>query len=337
VIPGLPLTALAPMQRITDLPFMRVIAEYGPPDYFFTEYFRIHPAWNLEKSILQSITENRTGRPVFAQIMGEDVSLMRRAVAELGKYPIAGVDLNMGCPVPAIYKRNVGGGLLRDPEKVDEVLGALRAATRGLFTVKMRVGFESPAHFDRILALINQHSVDLLSLHGRTVMERYNGDVHYDLIAHAVRVVKCPVLANGNITSAEKAARVLAETGAAGVMLGRHAIRNPFIFRQCRERFQGLPLTPVSLLDIRGYVEKLYRAMYIDGMPVSAQVNATKRFLNFVGTSVDPRGMFIHDMRRANTDQELFAVCDRYLTRRGAEPFELEPFSGVLARPNCES
>ncbi len=203
--------------------------------------------------------------------------------------------------------------------------------------MKMRIGFESHAHFDRILALINQHSVDLLSLHGRTVMERYNGDVHYDLIAHAVRVVKCPVLANGNITSAEKAARVLGETGAAGVMLGRHAIRNPFIFRQCRELFQGLPLTRVSLLDIRGYVEKLYRAMYIDGMPASAQVNATKRFLNFVGTSVDPSGMFIHDMRRTNTDQELFAVCDRYLTRRGAEPFELEPFSGVLARPNCES
>lgn len=119
------------MQRITDLPFMRVIAEYGAPDYFFTEYFRIHPAWNLEKSILQSITENRTGRPIFAQIMGEDVSLMRRAVAELVKYPIAGVDLNMGCPVPAIYRRNVGGGLLRDPEKSTKCWGRCARRRRG--------------------------------------------------------------------------------------------------------------------------------------------------------------------------------------------------------------
>src|ERR1051325_8114823 len=101
----------------------------------------------------------------------------------------------------------------------------------------MRIGFDSTENYERILALINKHSVDLLSVHGRTVKEGYRSDVHYDFIGHAARAVHCPVLANGNVSSADKAATVLAESGATGVMIGRHAIRNPWIFRQCRERF----------------------------------------------------------------------------------------------------
>ncbi len=239
ITPGQPLTALAPMQDVTDLPFMRVMAHYGAPDYFFTEFFRVHAQSRPEKHILRSIVENQTGRPVFAQLIGEEIAHMVRTVKELLKYPIAGIDLNMGCPAPKIYKKNVGGGLLRDPAKIDELIGSLRDAVPGLFTVKMRIGFDSTENYQRVLELINKHGVDLLSVHGRTVKEGYRSEVHYDFIAHAARTVRCPVLANGNITSADKAATVLTETGAAGVMIGRHAIRNPWIFRQTRELFAG--------------------------------------------------------------------------------------------------
>ena len=148
---GQPLTALAPMQDVTDLPFMRVAAHYGAPDYFFTEFFRVHSQSRPEKHILRSIVENKTGRPVFAQLIGEHVPDMVRTVKELLKYPIAGIDLNLGCPAPKIYKKNVGGGLLRDPAKIDELLGALRAAVPGLFTVKMRIGFDSTENYERVL------------------------------------------------------------------------------------------------------------------------------------------------------------------------------------------
>src|SRR5688572_5553517 len=211
IAPDMPLTALAPMQDVTDLPFMRVMAHYGAPDYFFTEFFRVHGQSRPEKHILRSITENRTGRPVFAQLIGEHVPDMVRTVKELLKYPIAGIDLNMGCPAPKIYKKNVGGGLLRDPAKIDELIGSLRDAVPGLFTVKMRIGFDSTENYDPILALINKHSVNLLSVHGRTVKEGYRSEVHYDFIGHAARAVRCPVLANGNIASAAKAAAVLTE------------------------------------------------------------------------------------------------------------------------------
>lgn len=335
--PGQPLTALAPMQDVTDLAFMRVMAHYGAPDYFFTEFFRVHAQSRPEKHILRSIDENTTGRPVFAQLIGEDLAHLERTVVELLRHPIAGIDLNLGCPAPKVYKKNVGGGLLREPDKIAAILAQLRAAVPGLFTVKMRIGFADTENFDRILELMNEHRVDLLSVHGRTVKEMYRSDVHYDFIARAVARVRCPVLANGNVTSAARAAAIVGETSAAGVMIGRHAIRNPWIFRQCREQFAGQPVTRITLGDVREYVERLYRATEVPGLAERYHVNKMKKYLNFVGQSVDPTGGFLHDMRRAQTETELFAVCDRHLLADAAREFAAEPYAGVIARPNCET
>ena len=325
------------MQDVTDLAFMRVMAHYGAPDYFFTEFFRVHAQSRLEKHILRSIDENETGRPVFAQLIGEDLVHLARSATELLRHPVAAIDLNMGCPAPKVYKKNVGGGLLRDPQKIDEILGCLRQTVPGLFTVKMRIGFEDTAHFERILDLINKHDVDLLSLHGRTVKEMYRSEVHYDYIARAVQRVKCPVLANGNVTSAATAVRVLGETKAAGVMIGRHAIRNPWIFRQCREAFAQKPVTPVTLGEVRDYIARLYDATRHEGIPERAHVNKMKKYLNFVGQSVDATGAFLHDMRRAETSEQLFALCDRHLLSEPNKIFADEPYPGVIARPNCET
>jgi tRNA-dihydrouridine synthase len=308
IAPGTPLTALAPMQDVTDLAFMGVIAHYGAPDYFFTEFFRVHAQSRLEKHILRAIDENTTGRPVFAQMIGEDLQHLARSAIELLAHPVAGVDLNMGCPAPKVYKKNVGGGLLRDPAKIDEILGVLRQAIPGRFTVKMRIGFEDTTHFERILDLINKHDVDLLS-----------------------------VLANGNITSSTTAVRVLGQTRAAGVMIGRHAIRNPWIFRQCREAFANQPVTAITLGDVREYVERLYRATQVVGLDERIHVNKMKKYLNFVGQSVDGTGEFLHDMRRTESEAQLFAVCDQHLLREPKKLFSHEPYPGVIARPNCET
>jgi tRNA-dihydrouridine synthase B len=336
VVPGLPLLALAPMQNVTDLSFMRVIAHYGAPDYFFTEYFRVHPQSRLDKHILRSIDENESGRPIFAQLIGHDPELLAKTALDLLAHPVAGVDLNLGCPAPFIYKQNVGGGLLRDPGRVSEILAALRAALPGLFTVKMRIGFDSLEHFETMLELVERHRVDLLSLHGRTVLEGYRSEVHYDAIARAVRSVSCPVLANGNVTSAARALRVLAETSARGVMIGRHAIRNPWIFRQCRAAFAGQEIPTVTLGDVREYIERLYRTIYDHFAPAELNVTRLKRYLNFVGTSVDAEGGFLFEMRRVQGERALFEVCDRYLLANPDAPMPLEPYPGVLARPKCE-
>ena len=333
---GQPITALAPMQDVTTLPFMSVISEIGSPDYFFTEYFRVHLQSNLEKHILESITRNRTGRPVFAQMIGEHIEHLKRVTKDLLKHNVAGIDLNMGCPAPTVYKKKCGGGLLKEPEKVDRILGSLRDVIPGLFTVKMRIGFEDTQNFEDILNLVNKHGIDLLSVHGRTVKEKYKSQVHYDSIKTAVEICDCPVLANGDVSSALKSREILNYTGAAGIMIGRHAIRNPWIFSQIREyestgRIRRIPLQEVFL-----YVQSLYDALKKPWITDKAQVNKMKKFLNFIGQGVDPDGQFIHLARRVQSERELFEILDRFMLSGSERYFADEPYEGLVARPNCE-
>jgi len=202
--PG-PVLALAPMQEVTDLPFWRVMARYGGADVYYTEYFRVHSTSNLEKSILKSITENPTGRPVVAQMIGNDIPALVRTAKELQQYPVAAIDLNLGCPAPVVYRKCAGGGLLRERERIHAILGSLREAIGIAFTVKSRTGFESANAYDDLLEVFGRHPIDLLTIHGRTVAEMYRSEVRYDLIERAARAMPCPVLANGNVYSAAKA------------------------------------------------------------------------------------------------------------------------------------
>jgi tRNA-dihydrouridine synthase B len=330
-------TALAPMQDVTDVCFMNTIASYGCPDYFFTEYFRVHESSRLEKHILRAITENDTGRPIFAQMIGESIPDLVRTAKLLVRYPIAGIDLNMGCPAPKIYRKNVGGGLLRDPDKIDRILGELRAAVNGRLTVKMRIGFEDTSNFDRVLDSIDRHQIDMLSLHGRTVKEMYHGDVHYDLIAHAVKCLRCPVLANGNVTSAASAIAILDQTQAAGVMVGRSAIRNPWIFKQIREALAGEPVSSVTLAQVRDYIDRLYQMPKVQAIQDKSRISHLKMYLNYIGQGVDPGGVFLRDMRKAQTEAELFGVCDRQLLTYPDRLFAASPYQGLWARPKAEA
>lgn len=316
-----PLLALAPMQDITDLPFWSFISRYGGPDVYFTEYFRVHPTSHLEKDILRSVTENPTGKPVIAQMIGNDIASLVRTAELLQRHRIAGVDLNLGCPAPIVYRKCAGGGLLREPERVDAILGALRGAISEVkFTVKTRLGFENRDDFDRLLAIFQKHQPDILTVHGRTVREMYGPVVHYDLIARAVETVKTPVLANGNVDSAESALRVLELTGARGLMIGRGAIRNPWVFDQIRQATRGLPIFRPKASDLLEYIGALYEAVKPSNLRAEAHVQKMKKYLNFIAVGVDSEGRFLHEIRRVTTEKEFFATCERFLGHK-AEAF----------------
>jgi tRNA-dihydrouridine synthase B len=326
-----PILALAPMQDVTDLPFWKLMAAYGGADVYYTEYFRVHPTSNLEKPILKSITENPTGRPAIAQMIGNDIPSLVRTARELQQHPIVAVDLNLGCPAPIVYRKCAGGGLLREPKRVDAILGALREAIAIKFTVKTRIGFDSPEVFDELLTIFARHSLDLLTVHGRTVKEMYGSEVHYDLIARAVDAVPCPVLANGNVYSAHKASEILQGTGARGLMIGRGAIRNPWLFGQIRARQQGeLPFIP-SGRDVLQYVRALFESVRPPGLEAPWHVQKMKKYLNFIGLGVEPSGEFLHHIRRVSTEAEFFRVCQAYLDH--AEPMSLEPQNAPISAP----
>jgi tRNA-dihydrouridine synthase B len=323
-----PLLALAPMQDVTDLAFMTLMARYGGPDIYWTEYLRVHAVSTPEKWIVKSIKENATGRPIVAQMIGNDIPALIRTAKFLEKLPIAAIDLNLGCPAPVVYKKCAGGGLLREPARVDAILGALREAVTIPFTVKTRIGFDSPAVFDELLPIFARHSLDLLTVHARTVLEMYRSEVHYDFIARAVAAMPCPVLANGNVYSAAKAAEVLRLTGARGLMIGRGAIRNPWLFTQIRQHQRGEPLFVPTGREVLGYIHALYDAVCTPGVRESAQVQKMKKYLNYLGLAVDADGKFLHQIRRVTTRAEFFRVCEEFLDHDQAMP--LEPFQLAL-------
>ncbi len=313
--------ALAPMQDVTTLEFMRVIHRYGGPEVYWTEFFRVHGDSRPEKWILDSITKNPTGRPVIAQMIGNDIPALVRNAKLLQQFPVAAIDLNLGCPAPIVYRKCAGGGLLREPQRIDAILGALRAAVTIPFTVKTRIGFESPDEFDALLKIFTKHAIDLLTVHARTVVQMYRPGVRYDLIAQAARELKCPVMANGNVFSAAQAKALLAETGARGLMIGRGAIRNPWLFDQIRAELRGEKVQLPTGRELLAYIHELWENEITPGVKESAQVQRMKKFTNFIGEGI--AGSFLHDIRRVETTADFWRVCDEFLDH--SQPLTLEP------------
>lgn len=313
------------MQDVTDLPFMRLMARYGGADLYYTEYFRVHATSHLEPPILRSIDENPTGRPIVAQMIGNDIPALVRTARELQQHPVAAIDLNLGCPAPVVYRKCAGGGLLRELPQVDAILGALREAVTIPLTVKTRIGFEDANGFDRLLDVLAQHALDMVTVHGRTVREMYRSAVHYDFIARAVDRLDCPVLANGNVSSGRRGLAILEETGARGLMIGRGAIRNPWIFHQFRQARNGEAIFCPRGHDVLRYVQDLFETLKPEQIREVAHVQKMKKYMNFLGLGVDSQGQFLHEIRRAGTAAEFFAICETHLNHDG--PMPLEPFA----------
>lgn len=308
-----PALVLAPMQEITRLPFMRVLARRGAPDVFVTEYFRVHSASRLDPTLLRAITEHATGRPVLAQLIGDDLPSLIRAARGLATYPCAGIDLNLGCPAPIVCRKNAGGGLLRDPERLRRLLGDLRAAIPGRFTVKTRLGYADAAEFPTLLEIFRASGIDALTIHARTVKQSYHGAVATGWVRAAVAVMPCPVIANGNIVDVATAREFHRRTGAAGLMVGRGAIRNPWIFAQLLAAWEGTAAPQPSHRDLLAYIGELCdetAAAAVDYCPLG-HVQRMKRTLIYVCHGLADG--FEYELRRCRTPDQLHEICRRHL------------------------
>jgi tRNA-dihydrouridine synthase len=162
----------------------------------------------------------------------------------------------------------------------------------------------------------------------------YRPGVRYDLIAQAARSLRCPVLANGNVYSAEQALAVLGQTGARGLMIGRGAIRNPWLFRQIRQCQRGETVTPPTGRDVLAYIRQLWESQVTPEAKESAQVQRLKKFMNFIGEGVPPAEQFLHEIRRVDTRHDFFRVCESYLDHdcpMSLAPGEAPPVAAVTS------
>ena len=308
-----PALVLAPMQDVTDLPFMRVIARRGAPDWFVTEYFRVHPESCLNRYILRSIVENETGRPVFAQMIGRDLPSLVRTARELAKHPVAGIDLNLGCPAPIVCRKDAGGGLLRNPEAVNRLIGSLRDAIPGKFTVKTRLGYTTADEFPGLLEIFRSHAIDGLTIHGRTVVERYQTPVHPDFVQMAVQHDALPGDRQRQCRGRGDRA-CLSRPNRRGGLDGRPR-RDPqsVDFLTTGGRVHLGESSAPTYRDLWEYVLELYDEIARETPKFNplAHVQRMKKTLAYISHGLE--GEFEYDMRRAKTPEEFQEICRRHL------------------------
>ena len=302
---------------------MKVMAHFGGPDIYVTEYFRVHIHSKLDQYILKSIDENPTGRPIYAQMIGQDIPSLVRSAKELIQHPVQGVDLNLGCPAPIVCRKDAGGGLLRDPQKIDQILGALRETIPPPFefTVKTRVGYYSESEFDNLLKIFQKHEIDSLAVHGRTVKERYQTPVHHNEIKRAVDLLKCPVYANGNVVDASTGLAYQKKTGAAGLMIGRGAIRSPWLFSQLRSAFLNQPIFQPTHKNLLEYISILWEetaSEFHTPFDETKHVHKMKRYMNYISQGIDSN--FEHEIRRVKSKDEFFSTCNSHLNNNNLIP-----------------
>ncbi|MFZ9659100.1 MAG: tRNA dihydrouridine synthase [Arcobacteraceae bacterium] len=227
-----PLVVLAPLAGYTDLPFRNVAKKFGV-DLTISEMISSNALAYANERTIKMTEKSPNENPYIVQISGSKIDMIRMAVEQLNEFDwIDGIDLNCGCPAPKVFHHGSGSNLLGDLPRLQAILGTIKKYSNKKYTtVKVRIGITEKIPYD-IARAVEDAGADMISVHGRTKAGAYKSEVDYDAIKIIKDAVKIPVIANGDITSYQKAKDVLAHTGADGVMIGRGAVGSPWIFHQ---------------------------------------------------------------------------------------------------------
>lgn len=258
---------LAPMQGLTNRALRALFIDRVRPDVVFTEFVRVKASAkkNITENDRREATGVHGGVPLVVQLIGTDTEALLAAADTVQELGAGHLNINLGCPYGRMTSRTAGGALLREPTALAVMLARLRQAIRGSFSVKVRAGFDDPEQIYSLLPLFADSGIDFLVVHPRTVKQMYAGSADHRITAEVVRRTSLPVIANGDIFSEGVGRRVLAETGAAGLMLGRGAIADPLLFERLRGGAPGEPDPEARLAELRDYLRDLlgrYRELF---------------------------------------------------------------------------
>ena len=231
---------LAPMAGVTDGAFRTVCREFGAA-LTYTEMVSAMALYYGDKKTEGLLKIDESQRPCFAQIFGSEPRIMAFAAKKAQSIALPqGIDINMGCPVPKIVKNGDGSALMRDTDKIYDIVKAVKNAVDIPVTVKIRAGLsESLINAPEAAQAARLAGADAVAVHGRTASQLYSGESSRAVIAAVKKAVDIPVIASGDIFSAASALDTLKETGADYVMIARGARGNPFIFEDCINLLKG--------------------------------------------------------------------------------------------------
>ena len=223
---------LAPMAGVTDLPFRLLCRELGA-GLICMEMVSAKAIFYNNKNTEELMEIHPDEKPVSLQLFGSDPDIISEMAKKIEDRPFDILDLNMGCPVPKVVNNHEGSALMKEPRLVEEILTKLVKAIHKPVTVKIRKGFDDDhVNAVEIAKVAESCGVAAVAVHGRTRQQYYSGKADWDIIAEVKDAVKIPVIGNGDVDGPDAAAALLAHTGCDGVMIGRSAQGNPWIFRE---------------------------------------------------------------------------------------------------------
>ncbi|MBS5284885.1 MAG: tRNA dihydrouridine synthase DusB [Clostridiales bacterium] len=282
------------MAGVTDQPFRILCREQGC-GMVVTEMVSAKAILYKNKNTRELLQISPKEMPASVQLFGSDPEIMARIAAQLEEGPYAAIDVNMGCPVPKIVNNHEGSALMKDMELASRILTSMVRAVKKPVTVKFRKGFnDSLVNAVEFAKMAESCGVAAVAVHGRTREQYYSGKADWDIIRQVKEAVSIPVIGNGDIFTPEDAERMLEETGCDGIMVGRGAKGNPWLFRQiCHYLDTGERLEPPSGSEIREMILRHSRmlteykgelaamremrghmAWYTKGMPHSAALRS---------------------------------------------------------------
>lgn len=255
---------MAPMAGMTDTAFRRLVKRQGGCGLVVTEMVSSEGLVRGIDRTLEYAEYTEEERPVSIQIFGGDPAKMADAAQIVEGMGADIVDINMGCPVPKIAKHNAGCSLMREPSHAASIINAMAKAVKIPVTVKMRAGWnEHEINAPTLARLAQDAGAAAIAVHGRTAAQSYSGESDWSLIDRVAQSVSIPVLGSGDCVEPDQVVNRLRETSVGGVLVGRGALRNPWIFKQAAEAARGL--TPATVpFEARGQFLLDYMDLLID-------------------------------------------------------------------------
>jgi tRNA-dihydrouridine synthase B len=311
------------MEGVTNAAVRQVLASYGPVGLVCSEFVRISGG-RISRSYLARQVEKLPDVPLSVQIMGNDPELMAEAGAIVAHAGADVVDLNLGCPTNAAVRKGVGAALLKQPELLGRLLVTMRRSVPGLLSAKLRAGFDTTNDALNNARLVQDSGLDYLAIHPRRRVDHYNGSADWRIVAQIRRELSIPIVGNGDIWYAASALRMFEETRCDAVMLGRPALRNPWIFRQLSELLAGREPFRPSGADLAQHLRRLAIALASRADdPAQSPLGPLKEQLGYLCRGVPDGASVQRSLQRLPKLELLLEAADETFGAFSAEALDL--------------